>query len=131
MRSRKHKPLVPSYLGPFALEIYRRGDLYHSFAFLQATIIIVCAAEVLSLSCYDIGFESCVFVFFSSSLVHPAQDGCVREASTDGLDLIFTDIMGLMILAMRSGPDYSLHKYKHKNVVIVFRSKDHKSFYCA
>ncbi|KAK2561560.1 hypothetical protein P5673_015541, partial [Acropora cervicornis] len=47
-----------------------------------------------------------------SSLVHPAQDGCVREASTDGLDLIFTDIMGLMILAMRSGPDYSLHKCK-------------------
>ena len=55
----------------------------------------------------------------------------MREASTDGLDLIFTDIMGLMILAMRSGPDYSLHKYKLKNVVIVFKSKNHKSLYCA
>ena len=55
----------------------------------------------------------------------------MRETSTDGLDLIFTDIMGLMILAERSGPDYSLHKYKLKNVFIVFRSKDYKSLHCA
>lgn len=82
MRSRKHKPLVPSYLGPFALEIYRRGDFYltrHSFAFLQATIIIVCAAEVLSLSCYDIDFESCVFVLFPVlSYTRPRMAVCVK-----------------------------------------------------
>lgn len=47
-----------------------------------------------------------------SSLVHPAPDGCVREVSPYGLDLIFTDIMGLLIIAERSGPDYSLHKCK-------------------
>ncbi|KAM7436454.1 hypothetical protein ABFA07_013721 [Porites harrisoni] len=47
-----------------------------------------------------------------SSLVNPASDGCVRETLTDGLDLIFTDIMGVLIIAERSGPDYSLHKCK-------------------
>ncbi|XP_073230424.1 alpha-1,6-mannosylglycoprotein 6-beta-N-acetylglucosaminyltransferase A-like isoform X3 [Porites lutea] len=47
-----------------------------------------------------------------SSLVNPASDGCVRETLTDGLDLIFTDIMGVFIIAERSGPDYSLHKCK-------------------
>ena len=52
-----------------------------------------------------------IFSFVSSSLVHPAPDGCVRETLTDGLDLIFTDIMGVLIIAQRSGPDYSLHKF--------------------
>ena len=55
------------------------------------------------------------FLMFSgvvpSSLVNPASDGCVRETLTDGLDLIFTDIMGVLIIAERSGPDYSLHKF--------------------
>ena len=54
--------------------------------------------------------QTCLFFFRGSSLIQPAQDGCVRETLTDGLDLIFTDIMGVLILAQRSGPDYSLQK---------------------
>ena len=55
--------------------------------------------------------------FVSSSLVNPASDGCVRETLTDGLDLIFTDIMGVLIIAERSGPDYSLHKFVFLRVI--------------
>ena len=42
--------------------------------------------------------------------MNPASDGCARQNMTDGLDLIFTDIMGVVIIAVRSGPDYSRHK---------------------
>jgi len=47
-----------------------------------------------------------------STLLNPASDGCARQDMTDGLDLIFTDIMGVLIIAIRSGPDYSRHKCK-------------------
>ena len=61
------------------------------------------------------------FLMFSgvvtSSLVNPASDGCVRETLTDGLDLIFTDIMGVLIIAERSGPDYSLHKFVFLTII--------------
>ena len=55
--------------------------------------------------------------FVPSSIVNPASDGCVRETLTDGLDLIFTDIMGVLIIAERSGPDYSLHKFVFLRVI--------------
>lgn len=55
--------------------------------------------------------------FVPSLLVNPASDGCVRETLTDGLDLIFTDIMGVLIIAERSGPDYSLHKFVFLRVI--------------
>lgn len=47
-----------------------------------------------------------------STLMNSASDGCARQNMTDGLDLIFTDIMGVLIIAQRSGPDYSRHKCK-------------------
>lgn len=43
--------------------------------------------------------------------MNPASDGCARQNMTDGLDLIFTDIMGVLIIAIQSGPDYSRHKF--------------------
>ena len=55
--------------------------------------------------------------FVPSLLVNPASDGCVRETLTDGLDLIFTDIMGVLIIAERSGPDYSLHKFVFLTII--------------
>lgn len=42
--------------------------------------------------------------------MNSASDGCARQSMTDGYDLIFTDIMGVLIIAQRSGPDYSRHK---------------------
>lgn len=70
MWSCKHELLVPSYFGTFVPEIPQTGDfcpLKHYFGFLQETINIVCAADVLSasLSCYDIDVESYVSVLFS------------------------------------------------------------------
>lgn len=42
--------------------------------------------------------------------MNSASDGCARQNMADGLDLIFTDIMGVLIIAERSGLDYSRHK---------------------
>ncbi|KAL9958747.1 hypothetical protein ACROYT_G035803 [Oculina patagonica] len=46
------------------------------------------------------------------SLIHPASDGCARQTMPEELDLIFTDIMGVLILAVKSGPDKSRHRCK-------------------
>ena len=43
--------------------------------------------------------------------MHPASDGCARQTLPDELDLIFTDIMGVLILAVHSGPDISRHRF--------------------
>ncbi|KAL9986850.1 hypothetical protein ACROYT_G001056 [Oculina patagonica] len=46
------------------------------------------------------------------SLLHPSSDGCARLNMTDGLDLIFTDIQGAIVIREHNTPDYSRHRCK-------------------
>ncbi|KAJ7372831.1 Alpha-1,6-mannosylglycoprotein 6-beta-N-acetylglucosaminyltransferase A [Desmophyllum pertusum] len=73
---------------------------------------LICALHILGHD-LTIGFMK---EHLPSTLLLPASDGCARHNMTDGLDIIFTDIQGVNVIADRSGPDYSRHKCKLRSL---------------
>ena len=53
--------------------------------------------------------------FVDSIITPPDSDGCASRQLDDGLDLIFTDIIGVKSLASASGPHVSRYRFTHSD----------------